>query len=253
MYTSGSTGQPKGVCVEHRNVVRLVKNTDYARMVGEVFLQFAPASFDAATLEIWGPLLNGGRLVVYRPGPTSLEELGALVERSGITTLWLTSGLFHQMVEHQLESLRGVRQLMSGGDVLSVAHCRRVLETLPETTLINGYGPTECTTFTCCYPMKSVEALGETVSIGRPIANTRVYILDRHREPVPVGVWGELYVGGDGVARGYLNSGDLTAERFVPEKSGRFPISGGSITRAEALRARDATEEAGNREASHFS
>jgi len=221
MYTSGSTGQPKGVCVEHRNVVRLVKNTDYARMAGEVFLQFAPASFDAATLEIWGPLLNGGRLVVYRPGPTSLEELGTAVERSGITTLWLTSGLFHQMVEHQLESLRGVRQLMSGGDVLSVAHCRRVLETLPETTLINGYGPTECTTFTCCYPMKSVEALGETVSIGRPIANTRVYILDRHMEPAPVGVWGELYVGGDGVARGYLNAEELTAERFV-----RDPFSG---------------------------
>jgi acyl-coenzyme A synthetase/AMP-(fatty) acid ligase/acyl carrier protein len=196
-------------------VVRVVKNTDYARLEGEVFLQFAPISFDAATLEIWGPLLNGGRLVVYRPGATSLEELGAEIERSGITTLWLTSGLFHQMVEHQLESLRGVRQLMSGGDVLSVSHCRRVLESLPGTTLVNGYGPTECTTFTCCYPMRGVEALGETVSIGHPIANTRVYILDRHMEPVPVGVWGELYVGGDGVARGYLNSEELTAERFV--------------------------------------
>ena len=220
MYTSGSTGQPKGVCVEHRNVVRLVKNTDYVRLEGEVFLQFAPISFDAATLEIWGPLLNGGRLVVYRPGPTSLEELGSEIERSGITTLWLTSGLFHQMVEHQLEALRGVRQLMSGGDVLSVRHCQRVLESLPETTLINGYGPTECTTFTCCYPMRGVEALGETVSIGRPIANTRVYILDRHMAPVPVGVWGELYVGGDGVARGYLNSGELTAERFVSDVFG---------------------------------
>ncbi len=216
MYTSGSTGTPKGVCVTHRNVVRLVRNTQYAHFgPDEVFLQFAPISFDAATLEIWGPLLNGGRLAVYPPEMPSLDDLGAAIQHYCVTTLWLTSGLFHQMVEHQLESLRGVRQLLSGGDVLSVPHCRRVLESLPETTLINGYGPTECTTFTCCYPMTSTRDLEATVPIGRPIANARTYILDPHLNLAPIGAPGELYIGGDGVARGYLNSPDLTEKRFI--------------------------------------
>ncbi|HSF40777.1 MAG TPA: amino acid adenylation domain-containing protein, partial [Thermoanaerobaculia bacterium] len=211
LYTSGSTGQPKGVAVTHRNVVRLVKETDYARFgPDEVFLQLAPVAFDASTLEIWGPLLNGGRLVVFPPGPPSLPELGRALERHGVTTLWLTAGLFHQMVEENLPGLRPVRQLLAGGDVLSPDHVRRVLEELPGTVLVNGYGPTENTTFTCCHPMTDPAEVGATVPIGRPIANTSVYLIE-----------GELYAGGDGLARGYFGRPDLTAERFVPD-----PVSG---------------------------
>lgn len=216
-YTSGSTGRPKGVCVPHRGVVRLVKNADFARMgPAEVFLQFAPIAFDASTLEIWGALLNGGRLVVVPPGPCSLAELGSLIEKRGVTTLWLTAGLFHQMVEEQLDSLHNVRQLLAGGDVLSVPHVVRALEQLPRTQLINGYGPTENTTFTCCHRITAPPLAGRSVPIGRPIANTQVYILDGQMQPVPMGVPGELYAGGDGLARGYLNRPELTAEKFVP-------------------------------------
>ncbi len=206
MYTSGSTGRPKGVAVTHRGVVRLVKGADYARLgPEEVFLQFAPLSFDASTLELWGPLLNGGRLALLPAGEMpSLADLGRAIRTHGVTTLWLTAGLFHQMVESQLEDLQGLRQLLAGGDVLSVPHVRRVLEGLPECRLINGYGPTECTTFTTCFPVTAGATLVPSVPIGRPIANTEVYVLDRRRRPVPAGVPGELYVGGPGLARGYL-------------------------------------------------
>ncbi|MFL6195586.1 MAG: non-ribosomal peptide synthase/polyketide synthase [Thermoanaerobaculia bacterium] len=224
MYTSGSTGRPKGVAVTHRNVVRLVRGTGFARFgPGEVFLQFAPVAFDASTLEIWGALLNGGRLAVMPPGTPSLAELGHEVERQGVTTLWLTAGLFHQMVEDGLPGLRAVRQLLAGGDVLSPAHARRALEALPETVLINGYGPTENTTFTTTHAMRRPEEAGAAVPIGRPIANTRVHLLDAAGNPVPPGVTGALYAGGDGLSRGYLGRPGLTAERFVPDAAGGEP------------------------------
>ncbi len=217
MYTSGSTGRPKGTCIRHRSVVRLVKETNFAKLgADEVWLQFAPISFDAATLELWGSLLNGGKLVLFPPHTPALAELGEIIRREGVTSLWLTAGLFHLMVDERLEDLRGVRQLLAGGDVLSVPHVRKVLTELPGCTLINGYGPTENTTFTCCHPMTTVDAVGNSVSIGKPIANTEVYILDRQLRPVPVGVAGELYVGGAGLARAYLHRAALTAERFVP-------------------------------------
>ncbi len=217
MYTSGSTGRPKGTCIRHRSVVRLVKETNFAKLgADEVWLQFAPISFDAATLELWGSLLNGGKLVLFPPHTPALAELGEIIRREGVTSLWLTAGLFHLMVDERLEDLRGVRQLLAGGDVLSVPHVRKVLTELPACTLINGYGPTENTTFTCCHPMTTVDAVGNSVSIGKPIANTEVYILDRQLRPVPVGVAGELYVGGAGLARAYLHRAALTAERFVP-------------------------------------
>ena len=207
-------------------MVRLVKATNYASLgAEEVFLQFAPISFDASTLELWGPLLNGGRLVVFPASLPSLAQLGGVIEQHQVTFLWLTAGLFHQMVEDHLDSLGSVRQLLAGGDVLSVPNVRRVLEHLDGCCLINGYGPTENTTFTTCYPMTDVSALGSSVPIGRPIANTRVYILDAQLQPVPIGVAGELYTGGDGLGRGYLNRPELTAEKFIPDPFSEDPAA----------------------------
>ncbi len=222
MYTSGSTGKPKGVAVTHRNVVRLVKNTNYASFsADEVFLQSSTISFDASTFEIWGSLLNGARLALLPPGPPSLTELGQALKRYQVTTLWLTAGLFHLMVDNHLEDLRSVRQLLAGGDVLSVPHVRKVFTELSDCRLINGYGPTENTTFTCCYPVMDLSRVNGSVPIGFPISNTTVYVLDRYLSPTPIGVPGELYIGGDGLARGYLDQPELNAERFVHD-----PFSG---------------------------
>ncbi len=221
MYTSGSTGAPKGVAVTHRNVARLVLGTGYARFgPDEVFLQLAPVSFDASTLEIWGPLLHGGRLALAPDGPVSLSELGALLRRHEVTALWLTAGLFHQMVDEEIEGLAGLRQLLAGGDVLSPGHVRRALERLPDTVVINGYGPTEGTTFSACHLMRDAAAVSDPVPVGRPIANTTAWVLDSAMGSVPIGTPGDLYVGGDGLARGYFGRPDLTAERFVPDPFG---------------------------------
>jgi amino acid adenylation domain-containing protein len=217
MFTSGSTGRPKGVAVTHGNVVRLVRDTNYARLdAGGVFLQLAPVAFDASTFEIWGPLLNGGRLALFPPGPPDLRRLGETIERHGVTTLWLTAGLFHQMVESHLEHLRPVRRLLAGGDVLSPAHVRRAVAGLPGTEIINGYGPTETTTFATFHPVHAGDP-GGPVPIGRALANARVYVLDAASGLAPMGAVGQLYIGGDGLARGYLGRPDLTAERFVPD------------------------------------
>ena len=193
MYTSGSTGIPKGVSVPHRAVIRLVKKTDYARFAAdEVFLQLAPVSFDASTFELWGSLLNGARLVIMPPQAPSLEELGTALRHYGVTTLWLTAGLFHLMVDERLEDLTGLRQLLAGGDVLSAAHVQRYLAAA-QGVLINGYGPTENTTFSCTHRMEAGwEPKGSSVPIGRPIMNTQVYVLDQRLEPVPIGVAGEF-------------------------------------------------------------
>ncbi|HJX28997.1 MAG TPA: amino acid adenylation domain-containing protein, partial [Thermoanaerobaculia bacterium] len=225
LYTSGSTGRPKGVAVEHRSIVRLVRGNGVDHRGPETFLQLAPVPFDASTLEIWAPLLNGGRLVVFPPRTPSLEELGETLRTEEISTLWLTAGLFHQMVEAQPESLAQVRRLLAGGDTLSLPHVRQVLERLaPGQRLINGYGPTEGTTFTCCHSMDATSRPLGSVPVGRPIPNTRVHLLNRDFRPVPIGVSGELYAAGDGLARGYLGRPDLTAERFVPAP---FPVEPG--------------------------
>jgi amino acid adenylation domain-containing protein len=217
MFTSGSTGKPKGIGVTHRNVVRLVKQTDYAYFDAEQrFLHFAPISFDASTFEIWGSLLNGASLVVFPQKQASLEELGQVIREQRVTVLWLTAGLFHQMVESRLDDLKQLRQLLAGGDVLSTHHVRKVVQELDGCRLTNGYGPTEGTTFTCCYTVDDESTLRSNVPIGRPIANTYVYILDASLQPAPVGVTGELYIAGDGVAHGYLNDPLLTAEKFIP-------------------------------------
>jgi len=226
MYTSGSTGQPKGVSVRHRSVVRLVQETNYLEVSErDVFLQAAPISFDASTLEVWGSLLNGARLVLLEQQRPTLEELGRAISSHGVTVLWLTAGLFHLMVEEQGWALAGVRRLLAGGDVLAGEQVRKHLAQMgAESRLINGYGPTENTTFTCCHTMTRESRWTGTVPIGKPIANTTVYILDQQQRAVPVGVYGEIYAGGDGLARGYLNSPELTAAKFVPHP---FSAGGG--------------------------
>ena len=224
MYTSGSTGEPKGVSVMQRSVLRLVKETNYVELgPPQRVLQLAPLTFDASTFEIWGPLLNGGQLIVMSPGPPSLEELGATLLAEEINTLWLTAGLFHQMVDAQLDQLQHVDQLLAGGDVLSPEHVRKFLNASHAKHLINGYGPTENTTFTCCHPMNGHTELNGSVPIGRPISNTTVYVLDDEQQPVPTGVVGELCIGGDGLARGYLDRPSLTAERFIPHPFSSTP------------------------------
>ncbi|MBV9464063.1 MAG: amino acid adenylation domain-containing protein [Verrucomicrobiae bacterium] len=218
MYTSGSTGIPKGVCIPHRGIVRLVKNTNYLEFgPDDVFLQFAPAAFDASTFEIWGPLLNGGRIVLYAEHLSSLEDFGETLSRHGVNTLWLTAGLFHQIVEEKIDVLKPIRRLLAGGDVLSVPHVRKVLKEIPGCELINGYGPTECTTFSACCRLTDESQIGDSVPIGRPISNTTIHILDRSLNPVPVGIPGEIYIGGDGLAREYLNSPELTEAKFVAD------------------------------------
>ncbi|WP_375498305.1 amino acid adenylation domain-containing protein [uncultured Nostoc sp.] len=216
MYTSGSTGTPKGVSVIHRGVVRLVKKTNYVHLTEEeIILQLAPISFDASTFEIWGCLLNGGRLIVCPPHTLSLEELGQIIQQYHVTTLWLTAGLFHLIVDEKIDALKPLRQLLAGGDVLSVAHVQKFLQTVENCQLINGYGPTENTTFTCCHPITVPLQLDVSIPIGRPIANTQVYILDNNLQPISIGEIGEIYIGGDGLSRGYLNRPDLTAEKFI--------------------------------------
>ena len=218
MYTSGSTGQPKGVGIRHRSVVRLVKNTNYLPFNSEErFLQLAPISFDAATLEIWGSLLNGAQLVIMPPESPSLSDIAQIIKQHQITTVWLTAGLFHLMVDEQLEGLKPLKYLLAGGDVLSVPAVQTVLNELEGCQLINGYGPTENTTFTCCCPITSASVLHPSVPIGKPISNTQVYILDAYFNPVPIGVPGELHLGGDGLAIGYHNRPELTAEKFISD------------------------------------
>ncbi|HEX9935590.1 MAG TPA: amino acid adenylation domain-containing protein, partial [Longimicrobium sp.] len=218
LFTSGSTGRPKGVMVSHQAVVRLLAQEGWCRFeADEVFLQFVPIAFDVSTFELWGPLSCGARLVLFLPHTPSLDELAGFIRREGVTTLWLTSGLFHQMVDSRPTAFAGVRRLLSGGDVLSPPHVRRVLELNPGLVMVNGYGPTEVTTYTTCHVMRDAAEATDPVSIGRPIGNTRVYVLDAAMEPVAPGVPGELYAGGHGVARGYQGRPALTAGRFVPD------------------------------------
>jgi amino acid adenylation domain-containing protein len=226
MYTSGSTGTPKGVAVVQRGVVRLARGADYVDIApDDVFLQLAPLGFDASTFEFWAPLLNGARLALAPAGTRGWSELGTTLERFGVTTLWLTAALFHELVDTDLERLGGLRRLLTGGDVVSPIHARRFLERFPNVRLINGYGPTENTTFSSCYTVPSAAEIGANLPIGRAIANSSAYVLDARRQPQPLGVPGELFVGGDGLARGYVNAPELTAERFIPDPFSEDPAA----------------------------
>jgi amino acid adenylation domain-containing protein/non-ribosomal peptide synthase protein (TIGR01720 family) len=224
MFTSGSTGTPKGVAVPHRAVARLVFGQWYAELGQDaVHLLMAPLAFDASTFEMWGALLHGARLAIFPDEMPTPARLSEVIAREQVTTLWLTAGLFHLFAEEFPELFRPLRRVLAGGDVLSPAHVRRVLESCPGLVTVNGYGPTEGTTFTSCHVLRRPDEVPSPVPIGSPLRNTRVRVLDTHGTPVPIGVPGELWIGGDGLARGYHGRPAWTAERFQPDPSGAEP------------------------------
>jgi amino acid adenylation domain-containing protein len=215
LYTSGTSGQPKGVMVEHRNVVRLVKNTDYVEFnPGERILQTGAPDFDASTFEIWGALLNGLTLcLALKEEIISARLLKENIRKHHITILWMTSPLFNQMAEEDIEIFSGLRHFLVGGDVLSPRHINMLKKQFPGLKVTNGYGPTENTTFSTTLLID--KEYTEAIPIGKPIANSTVYIVDNEGHVQPKGLPGEIWVGGDGVSRGYLNNPELTAEKFI--------------------------------------
>ncbi|MDP1604625.1 MAG: amino acid adenylation domain-containing protein [Legionella sp.] len=224
IYTSGTTGKPKGVMVTHQGVVRLVKNTNYIHIEAhDRIAQAASISFDAATFEIWGALLNGAILVAV-PHATLLDptKFRDFLEKKEITILWLTAALFNQLAAEDPSIFRHLSYLLVGGDVLNKERIMSVLDCDQGSprTLLNGYGPTENTTFTTTYHITQKDKQLETIPIGKPIANSFVYVLDELLQPVPVGAIGELYTGGDGLARGYLNRPDLNQVKFIKNPFG---------------------------------
>lgn len=218
LFTSGTTGTPKGVAVPHRAIERLVFDQEYAHFGPEqTFLQLASLSFDAATLEIWGPLLHGGTCVLYPggslPDPTELKHC---LKDNAVTTAWLTSTLFNTIVTVMPEVLASLKELLIGGEALSIPHVCKALSLFPKLQIINGYGPTENTTFTCCYRIPhDLSASLQSVPIGFPIAHTQVHILSDEMKPVPAGEIGEIFCGGDGLADGYWQHDELTREKFI--------------------------------------
>ncbi|MCX5387042.1 non-ribosomal peptide synthetase [Streptomyces sp. NBC_00083] len=221
MYTSGSTGRPKGVAVTHADVAALAADR-WWRGDGhhERVLFHSPHAFDAATYELWVPLLNGGEVVVAPAGALDVAAVGRLIADHRVTALWLTAGLFRLLAEAAPQSLAGVREVMTGGDVVPATAVRRVLAAHPGLRVVDGYGPTETTVFATRHPIEAGDPLGSTVPIGRPLDNMRVQVLDAGLRQLPTGVPGELYIGGAGVARGYLGRPAATAERFLPDPFG---------------------------------
>jgi len=228
MYTSGSTGAPKGIVAPQRAVSRLVRNTNYIRLgPGDRIAQASNMSFDASTFEIWGALLNGAELVgVPKEVLLSPPAFESFLLDHRITTLFLTTALFNQIASARPSAFRGLRTLLVGGETADAGWMREVLASGPPERLLNVYGPTECTTFATWQLVDSLDQDTRTVPIGRPVSNTSAYVLDANGRPVPVGTVGELYLGGPGLALGYLGQPERTAEAFVTSPFGRLYRTG---------------------------
>ncbi|MDA5280825.1 non-ribosomal peptide synthetase [Streptomyces sp. Isolate_45] len=220
MYTSGSTGLPKGVEITHRDVVELAFDRRWEGEAHRRVLMHSPTAFDASTYEVWVPLLTGGCVVVAPPRELDVAGLERVLTEHRVTGLWLTAGLFRLVAEEAPGSLAGVREVWTGGDVVPAAAVRRVREACPDTVVADGYGPTETTTFALGHVIATDQPVPAHVPVGRPLDNMRVYVLDAALRPVPVSVAGELYIGGAGLARGYTGRRALTAERFVADPFG---------------------------------
>jgi amino acid adenylation domain-containing protein len=218
IYTSGSTGRPKGVMISHENVIHCLVSVAPSVLLTPAsrVLQAASISFDAATFEIWSALINGARLVLVPAGPIDPGILGRIVAEHQISMLFLTSGLFNSVVDVDPRLLQSVLCVVTGGDVVSPSHVNRLLALKRQGIVVNAYGPTENMTISTCFPIVPTSPIVGSVPIGRPISNTRAYVLDRHLGLAPIGVVGELYLSGTGLARGYLRRPELTAERFLP-------------------------------------
>ncbi|WP_410598328.1 non-ribosomal peptide synthase/polyketide synthase [Amycolatopsis sp. lyj-90] len=214
-YTSGSTGVPKGVAVRHADVVALATDPRFTGGAHERVLLHSPLAFDASTYELWVPLLNGGTVVVAPPGDVDADVVRELTARHGVTALWLTAGLFRLFAGDTPECFRGLREVWTGGDVVPPGAVRRVLDSCPGVAVVDGYGPTETTTFATSFRMASADAVPETIPIGTPLTGMRVYVLDEGLRPVPRGALGEICVAGPGLARGYAARPGATADRFV--------------------------------------
>ncbi|MEV0538141.1 amino acid adenylation domain-containing protein, partial [Kitasatospora sp. NPDC050463] len=232
MYTSGTTGVPKGVAVTHRNVIGLALDSRWRNGNHERVLLHSPHAFDASTYELWVPLLTGGRVVVAPPGELGTADLSRAVTRGRVTALWLTAGLFGLLVDVAPETFATVREVWAGGEAVSPETVNALLSAHPGIRVVDGYGPTESTTFASSHPMTAADLPVRSVPIGTPLDNTRAYVLDTRLRPVPTGVTGELYLAGVGLARGYLGRPGLTAERFVADP---FGAPGGRLYRTGDL------------------
>lgn len=230
IYTSGSQGHPKGVAVTHRGVLGLALDSCWDSRRHERVLLVAPYAFGVSTYELWVPLLRGGRIVVAPPGDLDVGTLRRLITKEEITGLHLTAGLFRVVADEAPECLAGVREVLTGGDVISPTAVQRVLEKCPDTVVRAMYGATEVSSFATNSPMRAPYQAGASVPVGRPMDNVRIYVLDEHLRPVRPGVAGELYIAGERLARGYFGRPDLTAERFVAD-----PFTGGRMYRTGDL------------------
>ena len=218
-FTSGSTGRPKGVATEHRNLSAYLAAYHWMpSSPSETYLQFTSVTFDPAAAEVWGSLTRGGRCAVYAEGLDDPARLAEWIRETGVTTCYLSSSVFNTLIDEAPDVLRTVKRILIGGEALSVPHIRRALEVLPRTELVNGYGPTEATVYYTGYRIpRPFDPTRASVPIGRPLDNGSAYVMDPSGELMPDGLAGELWIGGDTVARGYLHEPELTAAAFVPD------------------------------------
>ncbi|WP_428910883.1 amino acid adenylation domain-containing protein [Niallia sp. Krafla_26] len=215
LFTSGTTGKPKGVSIKHQNILRLVKEQTFMSLdEHQTFLQTSSIAFDASTLEIWGTLLNGGSLrLTEKEEILDVVKLERLIKEHHITAMWLTSPLFNELAQQNESVFTPLSTLLVGGDVLSVHFINKVKKACPDLQMVNGYGPTECTTFAAAYPIQTEQS--GNIPIGKPISETAIYILDEGMNVLPVGAIGEIYIAGNGTGLGYINDEELTKEKFV--------------------------------------